>query len=331
MEQRTLGRSSLTTSRLGLGLAALGRPGYINLGHAHDLDGQYTVLAMEARCHRVLDAAWAAGMRYFDAARSYGRAERFLASWLVSRGRDPEEVTVGSKWGYTYTADWEVYADTHEVKEHSLPVLRRQIRESREMLGRYLDLYQIHSVTLEGGVLDNAHILAELARLRAEGLCVGLTLTGPRQAEALRRAVEVRVDGQPLFSTVQATWNLLERTAGAALAEAHQAGMGVIVKEALANGRLTERNTFRSFAGSLALLRGEAERLGVGVDALALAAVLAQPWADVVLCGAATREQLTANLRALKVTWDDEAAYYLEPIAEHVDQYWEARGRLPWN
>jgi aryl-alcohol dehydrogenase-like predicted oxidoreductase len=199
------------------------------------------------------------------------------------------------------------------------------------MLSRYLNLYQIHSVTVDGGVLDNAHILTELARLRAEGLCVGLTVTGPRQAEAVRKAVDARVDGQPLFATVQATWNLMERSAGPALAEAHAAGMGVVVKEALANGRLTERNTFRSFAGSLALLRGEAERLGAGVDALAMAAVLAQPWADVVLSGAATREHLLSNLRALDTAWDDEAAYYTEPVCEHPEQYWEARGRLPWN
>ena len=34
----------------------------------------------------VLDAAYGAGVRYFDAARSYGRAEQFLGSWLRARG-----------------------------------------------------------------------------------------------------------------------------------------------------------------------------------------------------------------------------------------------------
>ena len=41
-------------------------------------------------------------MRCFDAARSYGRAEQFLSGWLRSRDLAPEDVTVGSKWGYTY-------------------------------------------------------------------------------------------------------------------------------------------------------------------------------------------------------------------------------------
>ena len=65
--------------------------------------------------------------------------------------------------------------------------------------------------------------------------------------------------------------------------------MGVIVKEALANGRLTSRNAGVASEGGA--LRREAERLGVGMDALALAAALAQPWADIVLSGAVTMER----------------------------------------
>src|SRR5438132_12994570 len=83
MQSRPLGKTGLTVSRIGLGLAALGRPGYINLGHAADLHREYDVAAMEAGARAVLDAAWEAGVRYFDAARSYGRAEAFLAGWLA--------------------------------------------------------------------------------------------------------------------------------------------------------------------------------------------------------------------------------------------------------
>jgi aryl-alcohol dehydrogenase-like predicted oxidoreductase len=51
-----LGATELTVSRLGLGLAALGRPGYINLGHAADLAQDYQVAAMREHCCAVLDA-----------------------------------------------------------------------------------------------------------------------------------------------------------------------------------------------------------------------------------------------------------------------------------
>jgi aryl-alcohol dehydrogenase-like predicted oxidoreductase len=312
-------RSGLALSPIGLGLAALGRPGYINLGHGEDLRGQTDVDAMERNAHEVLDAALDGGVRYFDAARSYGKAEAFLASWLDRRGLGPGEVTVGSKWGYTYTAGWRVDADPPEVKDLTTATLRRQLAESREILGPHLRLYQIHSATLDSGVLEDRDVLEELSRLREEGLAIGLSVTGPRQAETIRRGLEVGG-----FDTVQATWNLLERSAGPALAEAHEAGLGVLVKELLANGRLTARG------GDSFLTQIAAERRTTP-DALAFAAVLAQPWADVALSGATTEEQLESNLAALGVGYDDELDGLLAPLVEEPGQYWTTRAALPWN
>jgi aryl-alcohol dehydrogenase-like predicted oxidoreductase len=331
MDLRNLGSTGRTVSRLGLGLAALGRPGYINLGHAGDLGHDYAVSAMVARAHAVLDAAAQAGVRYFDAARSYGRGEQFLGTWLAARHLAPGQVLVGSKWGYAYTAGWQVEAAQHEVKEHSLPVLRRQLAESRALLGAHLDLYQIHSATLESGVLDNHEVLEELARLRGTGLKIGLSVSGPNQAATLRRALEVSVGGERVFDCVQATWNLLEQSAGPALREAHAAGLGVIIKEALANGRLTARNEDPAFAAQRRLPEGEAGRLRTTPDALALAAVLAQPWVDVVLSGAATVEQFQSNLAALGVAWDEEAGRRLDALREETAAYWTTRARLRWN
>jgi aryl-alcohol dehydrogenase-like predicted oxidoreductase len=343
MERRPFGATPLTVTPIGLGLAALGRPGYINLGHAADLGHDYDVAAMEAHAHAVLDAAWAAGVRYFDAARSYGRAEHFLSSWLGARAIPPAEVTVGSKWGYTYTAGWRVEAEKHEVKEHTLPVLRRQIGESQALLGDYLGLYQIHSATLDSGVLDNGEVLDELGRLRDNGLVIGLSLSGPRQADTLRKALTIESGGAPLFRSVQATWNLLAREAGPALSEAHQSGMGIIVKEALANGRLTARNDAPAFAAQRRLLEEVAIEASLlpdsplSIDALALAAALAQPWAEsaVVLSGAAKTAHLLSNLRAAEVNLarlrDPELAQRLETLVETPGQYWETRSRLAWN
>jgi aryl-alcohol dehydrogenase-like predicted oxidoreductase len=194
MPPRLLGTTGLTVTPLGLGLAAMGRPGYINLGHADDLAHDYDVAALEARAHALLDAAWAAGVRYFDAARSYGRAEEFLGRWLAARRISPGAATVGSKWGYVYTAGWRVVAEKHEVKDHSLPVLRRQYAESHDLLGSHLDLYQIHSATLDSGVLENADVIGELARLKADGIRGGLSLSGPRQGDTLSRAGALAVE-----------------------------------------------------------------------------------------------------------------------------------------
>jgi aryl-alcohol dehydrogenase-like predicted oxidoreductase len=312
-------------------LAALGRPGYINLEHAADLEGNYDEAAMQAHTHQVLDAAWQAGVRYFDAARSYGKAEEFLGSWLSSRKIPGVEVTVGSKWGYTYTAGWQVEAEQHEVKEHSLSVLQRQWRESQANLGAYLRLYQVHSATLDSGIFENQDVLQELGRFKSAGIYIGLTLSGPAQAQTLESAMEITTAGSRLFDCVQATWNLLEPSAGPALQRAHRQGMGIIIKEALANGRLTGRNTDPAFAAKLAILEAQAGRLDTSIDALALAAVLNQPWVDVVLSGAARIEHLHSNLRALHVRWDEEAETSLAALPESQQGYWETRSSLEWN
>ena len=327
METRELGRTGLRVTPIGLGLAALGRPAYITTGRDHDL-GEGTdrsVEAMEARSHEVLDAAWGAGIRYLDAARSYGYAERFLASWLRARAIDPDQVTVGSKWGYRYVGEWRMDAPVHEVKDHSLAMLRAQLPESRELLGPWLRLYQVHSATLESGILADAAVLAELARLRAEeGLVIGLSVSGPLQGDVVRAALGVRVEGLNPFACVQATWNVLEPSAGPALAEAHAAGWGVIVKEALANGRVLEEHA------ALAPIGAAAQRHETSRDAIALAAALAQPWAGVVLSGAATAAQLRSNASAVEVALTHDEVAVLLALAEPADAYWEARGRRAW-
>ena len=230
------------------------------------------------------------------------------------------EVSVGSKWGYTYMADWRVDAAVNEVKDLSVGAFRRQLAESRELLGANLRLYQIHSATLESGVLEDRAVLDELARLRASGVSIGLTVTGPRQAKTIDRALEVGG-----FDTVQATWNLLERGAGAALRAAHAEGLGVIVKEPLANGRLTAR-------GDVAELADAASNAGSTPDALALAVVLAQPWADVVLSGAASVKEVESNLTALELQLDPQLVErLLDTIHQDSSAYWQMRAALPWN
>ncbi|MCX4968280.1 aldo/keto reductase [Streptomyces sp. NBC_00654] len=318
-----LAAATTPTAHIGLGLAAVGRPGYINLHRDRDLPADRGVDALRARTHELLDAAYAQGVRYFDAARSYGRSEEFLAGWLTAHP-DATDVVVGSKWGYTYTAGWSVDAEAHEVKDHGLAMYERQRAETRELLGDRLDLYQIHSVTADSPALGDKELHARLAALAAEGVTVGLSTSGPGQADAIRAALAVTVDGEPLFRTVQATFNALETSAAGALAEAHDAGLTVIVKEGMANGRLAGTD-------APAVIREIADEEGLGSDAVALALILHQPWAGVVLSGAATVDQLAGNLHAAVVDLDEERRDRLDALVEEPEAYWRHRSALPWS
>jgi aryl-alcohol dehydrogenase-like predicted oxidoreductase len=115
----------------------------------------------------------------------------------------------------------------------------------------------------------------------------------------------------------------METSAGPALAAAHDAGLGVLIKEGVANGRLTDR-------GDAPVLVEVARELGVSPDALALAGVLAQPWVDVVLSGASTVAMLASNVGALDVTVPGDAWERLATLVEDPDQYWQERSELPW-
>ncbi|MEU6700140.1 aldo/keto reductase [Pseudonocardia sp. NPDC046786] len=309
-------------SRLGLGLAAIARPAYITSGRAERLGADRDVETLRARTHELLDAGHAAGIRYLDVARSYGRAEEFLAGWLAAHP-EIDDVEIGSKWGYRYVGEWRMDADRHEIKDHSLDAFTEQYALTGQLLGDRLGIYHVHSATPATGVLDDARVHRALAHLRDRGIRVGISTSGPEQADAVRRALDVRVGGEPLFTSFQSTWNPLEPSAGPALAEAADAGARVIVKEVFANGRLAPGGD----AAAVAL----ADRLGLPADQLAVAAALANPWAWRVLLGPVDTAQLASNVAGAARTVPAGAADELTALAEPAEAYWAARSARPWS
>ena len=313
-------RSVTNLDRLGVGLAAIGRPAYINLGRDQELGDHRSVEELRAVSWAVLDAAYAAGLRWVDAARSYGKAEEFLASWLADRCHP--DVVVSSKWGYAYVGDWRLDAPVHEVKEHSLARFTAQLAQSRALLGQRLGLYQVHSLTADSPLFGDQALQEALVRLATRGVRVGFSTSGPAQADTVRRALDLTAQGQPVFTAVQSTWNPLETSVGPALAQAHAGGALVMVKEAMANGRLAVR--------APDAVHEIAARHQVGPDAIALAAALAQPWANIVLLGSAGVGQLHSNLAAAEVTLEPAELDELAAIAESPADYWSQRAALPW-
>ncbi|PPF80565.1 aldo/keto reductase [Subtercola sp. Z020] len=311
-------------SRLGLGLAAIGRPAYITVGRGDDLgDGDdRSVDAMRERAHRLLEGAWMLGIRYVDAARSYGLAEQFLGSWLAEHPGRRDELTIGSKWGYEYVGGWRLDAEVQERKDHGLRMLDRQWPETLDALGGEPDVYLVHSLTPDSPALGDAALLDRLRQIASTGVRVGFSTSGPHQAAVIDAALAL--PDSP-FSGVQTTWNLLEPSAGAALGRANDARWLVVVKEALANGRLTARGSASSGAeGAAAQLAADD---GQPLAGLAIGAALAHPWADIVLSGAVTGAQLRENLAARPPSVDADA---LAALAEPPAQYWSERSARAW-
>jgi aryl-alcohol dehydrogenase-like predicted oxidoreductase len=185
-----------------------------------------------------------------------------------------------------------------------------------------LSVYQVHSLTEASPLLRDVQLQAALAEAAADGVRVGFSTSGPRQADTIRRAMALEVSGHRLFNTVQSTWNLLETSAEDALREAHDAGLHVLVKEVLANGRLAVEPP--------EAVRTIAANNGVGPDGLALAAALSRTWADTVLIGAVSPAQLRTNLAAAEVSLDEDEIEVLEGVSVPPETYWAERSALPW-
>ena len=318
----------MKTSKIGLGLAALGRPEYINLRQVTDLDKSQEYYRNNT--HNILDFAYAQGVRHFDTAPSYGKGEEFLQQWY---GQNPhKDLMFSTKWGYTYVANWDLgYKEPHEIKEHSLKKLQAQWAVSKHLLPA-LKIYQIHSATFESGVLENSQVLDELFRIKKEtGLKMGISTSGDRQPELLEFASGIRIENELLFDSFQVTFNILETSTNIALKQLIKGGRTVIVKEALANGRMFRHDHYKHYEELYTCLDRLSEKYQVSVDAIALRFIIDYLQPEVVLSGASNIKQLTENLKALKFELDHQELASLKKFAVDSKFYWNERKKLQWN
>jgi aryl-alcohol dehydrogenase-like predicted oxidoreductase len=100
---------------LGLGMAALGRPGYINLERSLIFGADNRSVAhMQAASDAVMDRLFTLSdqqqkkqLPWLDCARSYGLSENFVSEYLRSKQVAPDQVYVSSKWGYSKCEGWD--------------------------------------------------------------------------------------------------------------------------------------------------------------------------------------------------------------------------------
>ena len=315
-------------NNLGFGTAAIGRPLYINIKEDKTSEG-FSLELFKAKGIQMLEDAYQLGVRYFDTAPGYGIAENMLIDW-VSQKKD-DTIQIASKWGYTYVADFDPNAELHEIKEHSLKKLNEQWSITQNLLP-WLTTYQIHSATLETGVLDNAAVLNRLAELKNEyGIRMAITTTGSNQVDVLNKALAVEVDGKELFDLFQVTYNVFDQSIALVADQIAQRGKRLVIKEALANGRVFPNEKYPNYGKTYSCLNQLALKYNVGVDAIALRFCIDSIPVYKVLSGASQYQHLSDNLKANEFRLLEEEIVSIKSLAVKPVEYWNERKHLVWS
>ncbi len=313
--------------KIGLGTAAIGRPQYINIRQKSDTNLSFE--AFRANGKRLLDIAYLNGIRYFDTAPGYGFAEDLLIDWINEK--NDSSIEIATKWGYTYTANFDPNAAQHEYKEHSLKKLNEQWNRSQALLPN-LSTYQIHSATLDTGVLSNHEILHRLADLKNEhGFLIGLTTTGSNQNEVVNKALDVEIAGVQLFDVFQSTYNVFDQSLADVAELLFNQNKRLVIKEALANGRVFVNNRYPDYSKAYNILGRLSDKYEVGSDAIALRFCMDSIPSFKILSGAANEQHIMDNLLVSKFKLEDDDINLLKSLSIDPVKYWNERKKLGWN
>ncbi len=312
---------------IALGTAAIGRPQYINIKQQNK--EKFDIIKFKQNSIKVLEAAYQHGIRYFDTSPGYGIAEQILIEWLEDK--KDRSIEVATKWGYTYVANFDPKAILHEIKDHSLSQLLKQWEISQQLIP-YLSTYQIHSATLDTGVLDNKEVLNKLAELKSEyQLKMGITTSGSNQVEVLKKAMGIEVHNSQLFDAFQVTYNILDQSLLEVADDLIGNGKRIIIKEALANGRIFRNKNYPEYAYLYQTLEQMAKKYEVGVDAVALRFCVDSIRPFLVLSGASEDIQIKENLKSNRIKLEEEDINILKDFKITPDSYWSERKQLRWN
>lgn len=313
--------------KIALGTAAIGRPQYINIKKKKSK--KFDKVKFKQKGIDVLNTAYDLGIRYFDTSPGYGMAEQILLEWLLKK--NDNTIEIATKWGYSYVANFDPMATIHEIKDHSLSQLIRQWKDSQQLLPN-LSTYQIHSATFSTGVLENNEVLVRLAELKDEfNIKMGITTTGSDQVEVLKKALDVEVNNLQLFEVFQVTYNILDQSLSEVATNIVANGKRIIIKEALANGRLFRNKNYSNYNDLYNSLELLANKYEVGVDAISLRFCMDSINPFMVLSGASEEFQIIENLKANQIEIEQKDIDELKAFSIDPKEYWDERKQLNWN
>jgi aryl-alcohol dehydrogenase-like predicted oxidoreductase len=339
MEYRTLGRTGLQVSLIGLGTMTFGEQN------------------SEAEGHAQIDRALDAGVNLIDTsemyavpprAETYGATERIIGSWIRRSGKRDRIVLCtkvagpGHALGITYVRGGANRLDRRNIVEALDTSLQRLQTD-------YVDLYQVHwpaRTTNFFGRLGYQHVEGEddtpieetldvLSDLVRTGKVrhVGVSNETPWGLHRYLHLAHAR--GLPRVASIQNPYNLLNRSFEVGLAEIaikehvgllaySPLGFGVLTGKFLdgarpPSARVTRWSRFVRYSGPLgqqatAAYVAIARAHGLDPAQMALAFVNRQPFVASTLIGATTMAQLDTNLASVDVRLSDEVTGAIEDV-----------------
>ena len=298
MKYRTLGRTSLRVSIVGLGTWQFG--------------GEWGKSFTQSEVDAILDRAAEAGVNLIDTAECYGDhlAERLVGDYLSRHERD--RWIVATKFGHRFRGfmDRTDHFGPAEVRDELVASLRA-LRTDR------IDLYLFHSGSDEAFLDDGLRAVLEEARRSGMVRNLGVSIRGAGSELQTREAF-----GRG-YGVLQVVYNRLDiRAESDVFPSARRYGLGILARVPLASGFLSGKyeagdsfaaDDYRSTLGAEEITRRvrEAERiaaeelpLGVSRTRWALAWCLRDPVVAAVIPGAKSPEQVAENASAADLLSD---------------------------
>ena len=298
MTYRTLGRSGLRVSSIGLGCNNFGRPG--------------SATESQEGTERVLHAAIEHGITLLDTADiygyEYGRSESMMGRALAGR-RD--QVVIATKFGH---ADYDSPVP-HWGSKGSRRYIRLAVEGSLTRLQTdWIDLYQLHTPDPTTPIDET---LAALDELVGEGKIRYVGHSNLAAWQLVEAEHVARQQGGARFISAQNEYSLLTRGADRELLPAAEAmGVGLLPYFPLYNGLFTGKFTRQGGPADSRIMRQRAhlvenapwdrieayaafcDERGTGMLEATIGWLLSRPAIASVIAGATTPEQIAQNAAA---------------------------------
>ncbi len=226
MDQRQLGSQGPWVSTIGFGAFKIGRNLQTKYGTEYPLPD-------DAEVSRLLNGLLDRGVNYVDTAPAYGLSEERIGAAIAHRRA---EYVLSTKIGETFENGISTYDFSRAAIERSVE------RSLRRLKTDVLDVVFIHSNADDLAIQNDTDAVSTLQRFRDKKQVsqIGLSAKTVAGAHAALAWADV----------LMVEYHLEDRSHEAVIAAAHAAGIGVVVKKALASGKLPADEGLRFVLGN---------------------------------------------------------------------------------